>query len=82
MVDPGSEGRRLPLDVDTGKAFLYVRYNAELTADGLAQLGLSDIDEKKVSRMDGVDQLPDLERIGRAVAAQVDLAHLGPFAPG
>jgi hypothetical protein len=81
-VDPGSEGRRLPIDVDTGKAFLYVRYNAELTADGLEQLGLPDIDAKRVSRMDGVDQIPDLQRIGAAVAAQVDLAHLGSFVTG
>jgi hypothetical protein len=78
-VDPGSRDRRLPLDVDTGKAFLYVRYNAELTPDGLSQLHLSNIDLEKVSRMDGVDQIDELELIGSAVAAQVDLAHFGPF---
>jgi len=81
-VDPGSQDRRVPLEVDMGKAFLYVRYNAELTADGLNQLGLSQINENEVSRMDGVDQIPGLQEIGRAVAAQVDLAHLGSFVSG
>lgn len=77
--DPGREGRRLPLDEDTGKAFLYVRYNAELTSNGLRELGLPQIDPKTVLRMDAVDRIDDLEQIGRAVAAQVDLAHLGSF---
>jgi predicted acylesterase/phospholipase RssA len=81
-VDPGNQDQRLPLDVDAGKAFLYVRYNAELTSDGLSQLDLPDIDPEKVSRLDAVDQVPDLIRIGSAVAAQVDLAHLGTFVTG
>src|SRR5438067_1935177 len=38
-ADPGSEDRKVPLEQDLGKAFTYVRYNAELTAEGLAQLG-------------------------------------------
>lgn len=77
--DPGHEDRRLPLDADTGKAFLYVRYNAELTGNGLKELGLTQIDPKKVLRMDAVDRIEELQQIGRAVAAQVDLAHLGSF---
>jgi hypothetical protein len=56
-----------------------VRYNAELTEDGLMQLGLPELDEKEVRRMDGIDQIPALEKIGQAVAAQVDVAHLGSF---
>jgi hypothetical protein len=67
--------------VDTGKDFLYVRYNADLTANGLRELGLGDIDANKVLKMDAVDRMDELRQIGRAVAQQVDLAHLGSFVP-
>ena len=79
--DPGHEDRRVPLEVDTGKDFLYVRYNADLTANGLRELGLGDIDAKKVLKMDAVDRMDELRQIGRAVAEQVDLAHFGSFVP-
>jgi predicted acylesterase/phospholipase RssA len=79
--DPGHQDRRVPLETDTGKAFLYVRYNAELTANGLEELGLAGLDPKKVARLDAVDRLDDLQEIGRAVASRVDLAHLGSFVP-
>ena len=79
--DPGSEDRRVPLGRDAGKAFLYVRYNADLTANGLQELGLPNIDVKRVLKMDAVDRMDDLQQIGRAVAEKVDLAHLGSFVP-
>jgi uncharacterized protein len=68
-----------PLTADTGKAFLYCRYNADLTEDGLRQLGLSHIDPAEVRKMDSVDHIAELEQIGRAVGALVDLEHLGAF---
>lgn len=79
--DPGHEDRRVPIDVDTGKDFLYVRYNVDLTANGLRELGLGHLDAKKVLKMDAVDRMDDLQQIGTAVAEQVDLAHLGSFVP-
>jgi uncharacterized protein len=60
----GSHG---PLD---RKLFRYARYNAELTREGLATLGCGDIDATKVQRLDSIDALGDLQRIGKAVAAQ------------
>ena len=63
------------------KDFLYVRYNADLTDAGLAELGLGDhgIDPDQVRQMDAVDDLEDLRRIGAVLGRRVDLAHLGSF---
>ena len=70
-----------PLSENLGRAFLYVRYNADLSREGLDCLGLHDIDAEKAQKMDAVDQIPNFVRIGEANArAQVDLKHLGSFA--
>jgi uncharacterized protein len=79
--DPRDRTRPLALEEDVGKAFLYCRYNAELTQDGLHQLGLDDIDAAHVRKMDSIDHVSDLERIGRAVGELVDLSHLGSLVP-
>lgn len=50
------------------KLFTYVRYNAELTREGLDKLGLGDIRPKDVQKLDSVDYIEDLRRVGRAVA--------------
>ena len=64
------------------KLFTYVRYNAELSLAGLDALGLGDIDAEKVQKLDDVDGVPDLQRIGRAVAARdVHESHFAGFAP-
>jgi hypothetical protein len=78
-LDPGSEDRKVPLQKDLGKAFTYVRYNAELTEDGLAQLGLAGIDPAQVRKMDSVDHISELETIGERVAQLVDLDHFRTF---
>jgi uncharacterized protein len=79
-IDPGIPDEPLPLDQDLGKAFLYVRYNAELTPNGLTDLGLPELDAKQMRKMDDVANLEDLTKIGAALATKVKLAHLGPFA--
>ena len=58
---------RCPLDA---KLFRYARYNAELTPEGLAALGLPKIDPKKVQQLNSVEAIGDLRKIGKAVAAQ------------
>ena len=68
-----------PLSVDLRRAFLYVRYNLDLTEKGLGELGLPEISPGAVSRLDATDQMDNLERIGQALAQHVSLAHLGPF---
>ena len=68
-----------PLDHDLGRRFLYARYNADLSTDGLKKLGLSGIDPAEVSKLDAVEAMGDLRRIGRAVAATIEPAHFGTF---
>jgi hypothetical protein len=58
---------RGPLD---NKLFRYVRYNAELTREGLAALGCGDIKPSSVQKLDSIDALDGLQRIGKAVATQ------------
>jgi hypothetical protein len=50
------------------KLFTYMRYNAELTREGLDSLGLSDIEPEDVQKLDSVEHINDLQRVGRAVA--------------
>jgi uncharacterized protein len=52
------------------KLFTYLRYNVELSKDGLASLGLSGINPKKVQALDSVGSMGDLQRIGGALAAK------------
>lgn len=62
------------------KLFTYVRYNAELTRDGLDKLGLNDIAPEDVRKLDSVDGMPGLRRIGEAVAEKyVDASHFSAF---
>lgn len=50
------------------KLFTYLRYNAELTCKGLAELDLMNIQPEEVQKIDSVEHLDDLQRIGQAVA--------------
>jgi patatin-like phospholipase/acyl hydrolase len=62
------------------KLFTYMRYNAELTKKGLAALGLPDIVPENVQKLDSLDYISDLQRIGQAVAAQkLNVEHFRPF---
>ncbi len=73
---------RLSLDQNLGRSFLYVRYNVDLSALGLAGLGYTDIDPKSVQKMDKADQahIELLRRIGDTSAAQVNVReHFGSF---
>ncbi len=80
-LEAWNKAPHIPLSQDLGRAFLYVRYNADLSQEGLDGLGLNDIEAEKAQKMDGVDQIPNLVRIGQANAEkQVELGHLGAFA--
>jgi hypothetical protein len=67
------------LHEDLGRDFLYARYNADLSRDGLDELGLTDIEPEDVQQMDSVKHMDDLLRAGRAVGNQVSLDHFGSF---
>lgn len=60
-------GKRGPI---SPKLFTYVRYNAELSRDGLKALGLRDIEPRDVQQMDSVEHTADLQKVGQAVAEQ------------
>jgi len=82
MVPRDASGDPIPLDRDLGRAFLYARYQPELTAEGLAALGLADadppIEPKKVQTLDAIDQIENLRTIGRAEGERhVHLADFG-----
>ncbi len=66
MVDgSGAYGFRGPVDP---KLFTYVRYNAELSKEGMTQLGLGDIEPEHVQKLDSVQHKHELRRVGEAVA--------------
>ncbi len=60
-------GSRGPLN---SKLFRYARYNAELTREGLASLGCDDIEPTSVQKLDSIDAIDSLQRVGKAVAMQ------------
>jgi uncharacterized protein len=61
------------------KLFTYMRYNADLTREGLDALGLSRIEPRSVQQLDSVAHIPELQEVGRAVAKQVNIAHFANF---
>ena len=51
------------------KLFTYVRYDPDVTFEGLKDLGLPDIDPAKVQVLDSVGHISDIQRVGVAYAA-------------
>jgi len=74
------KAEQLPLSRDLGRAFLYTRYNADLSAEGLETLGCSEMEPERVQKMDGVDQIENLLKIGLNAGDKIELEHFGPFA--
>jgi len=50
------------------KLFTYMRYNAELTKEGLTQLRIQDIRPEDVRPLDEVERIPEMQRVGQAIA--------------
>ena len=73
----------VPLSTDLGRAFLYARYNVDLSASGLKALGFTaeDVDPAMAQKMDKADpeHIDLLLKIGTRAAAQVDARHFGSF---
>ena len=70
-------GKRGPV---APKLFTYVRYNAELTSEGLEALGLKNVKPENVQQLDSVQFIADLRRVGEAAAAQkVRAEHFSGF---
>jgi uncharacterized protein len=79
LILKDENGEAIPPSQDMDRAFLYARYNADLSAPWLSKMGLGDIDPTKVSKLDSIDYIDDLRRIGRRVGEEVKLEHFGPF---
>lgn len=67
MCSSGGSKSRGPVNE---KLFTYIRYNAELSRNGLDKLELNHIDPVEVSRLDSVRGIHQLQEIGRAVAVR------------
>lgn len=61
------------------KLFTYVRYNAELTSEGLKKLGLPGIKPEHVQQLDSVEHILELQQVGQAVAKSVKFEHFEQF---
>jgi uncharacterized protein len=59
------------------KLFTYVRYDAELSAEGLKNLGVGHLDPVKLQEMDSVKYMKELQEVGRAIAKRVKFADPG-----
>ncbi len=79
-------GKMCPEDGDLHKGpsnpklFTYLRYNAELTQKGLDELNVKGVDPKEIQKLDAVQGIPDLQKVGRAVAKhKVKAQHFSGF---
>lgn len=79
MIPRNEHGEMISLDQDLGRKFLYARYNADLSREGLDAMGLNDIKPENVQKLDSIDYIDDLRRVGRKVAEEIKLEHFGSF---
>ena len=62
------------------KHFTYIRYNADITQEGLDALGLQNINSADVQAIDSVAHIQQLDMIGQVAASRsVDLKHYDKF---
>ena len=74
-LEKGFPGYKGPGD----KLFTYLRYNAELSTEGLKALGVDHIKPEYVQQMDSVEHISKLQEVGRAVAKRVLIGHFEGF---
>jgi predicted acylesterase/phospholipase RssA len=79
-VEAWRKADHLPINHGLGRAFLYARYNADLSQEGLDALGCGNMDPKKVQKLDAVDQIDNLLQVGLKAGETIHLGHLGSFA--
>jgi hypothetical protein len=73
LISPDTDG------IFGERKFTYVRYNPDLSPEGLAALGLHGIESRNVQRIDSITHIEDMATVGRAFARHVSLDHLGSF---
>jgi uncharacterized protein len=66
-------------DDTTPRAFRYARYNADISQKGLEDLGFKDLKSDDVGKLDAIDQIPSLRRIGRKIGEEIKIEHFAGF---
>jgi uncharacterized protein len=62
------------------KLFTYLRYNADVSREGLDRLGLPDIEPEQVQLMDSVQYIPKIQKVGARLAErEVKIEHYAKF---
>jgi hypothetical protein len=79
MIPRDDNRNEIPLNQDLRRRFLYARYNADLSREGLDAMGLNDIKPKNVQKLDSIEYIEDLRRVGRKVADEIKIEHFGNF---
>ena len=79
MIPMDADGNVTDLSQNTKRHFLYARYNADLSEEGLQAMNLSNIDSDHVRQMDSVKYIDDLQTVGKVAAKQVSISHFGSF---
>ena len=79
MVPRDDAGNVIPLSQNLGRSFLYARYNADLSREGLDAMRLRDIEPKNVRKLDSIEFISDLSRVGKKVAEEIKIEHFGAF---
>jgi len=67
MIPLDNDDQMLSLDSDAARHFSYVRYNANLSEEGLQEMALGHIDSDEVRQMDSVEFIDKLREVGKAV---------------
>ena len=80
MIPRDDKKNKIPLEEDLGRAFLYARYNADISSEGLKKLGLHKINAANVQKMDSIQFISNLMEIGDAAGQEIDVkSHFGSF---
>lgn len=79
MDSQDSYKNRIPLKKDLGRKFLYARYNVHLEQKVLDRLGLGDIEAKSVQKLNAVENIQELRRVGKRIADDIDINDFAPF---
>jgi uncharacterized protein len=78
-VEEWQRAEHTALDRDLRRAFLYARYNADLSQEGLDALGCGKMDPERVQKLDAVEQIGNLLQIGLSAGEKIRLEHFGSF---
>jgi uncharacterized protein len=77
MVGPAADGKP---NSSAAKLFTYMRYNPELSTEGLASLGLGSINPADVQRLDSIDHIAQIQQVGQVYAKnEFSIAHFDGF---